>query len=348
MDSKKLIYRLLIINLVLIIFYIISKLPMVLEVIHKLNVVVITPIVVGVFFFYLIKPLNEIFLKKKIKPGWAAMLSLIISCFIICGAVCFFGKYFIREFRNILQKVDLIINNYQEYFNSNPYIDKYVDMRWVYGNFMKVTEDYMCQFGRRSLKIVSFAFNMFSTLLLIVVVIFYLLKDGGRFKEGMLKYTPEKYKDRFARIMTEGNKALSCYVTGQAKVALSLATMIYIGYLIIGMPSGVVLASATFILAFIPFVGFFISMIIPYIIAISIGLPMVIKLTILFMVAQGIKGRVVVPAIMSKAMHIHPITNIFVVIAAASIIGPLGAFVAVPIYSLLKIIWVNMRILTLR
>ena len=91
---------------------------------------------------------------------------------------------------------------------------------------------------------------------------------------------------------------LSTYVVGQATVALSLAVMVFIGYKIIRMPSAILLASITFILAFIPFIGFFISMIIPYIIAIIVGPQMILRLSILVLVAQTLKGRVVVPFIM--------------------------------------------------
>ena len=41
---------------------------------------------------------------------------------------------------------------------------------------------------------------------------------------------------------------------------------------------------------------------------------------------------------MGKAMKIHPITDIFLVVGAAAIGGPLMAFCIVPIYSILKLI----------
>ena len=115
--------------------------------------------------------------------------------------------------------------------------------------------------------------------------------------------------------------------------------MIFVGYKIIGMINPLLLASVTFILAFIPFIGFFISLILPYIIAIALGWNMILKLSILVIIAQTLKGRIVVPLIMGKTMKIHPITDIFLVVGAASIIGPIGAFVVVPIYSLIKVIY---------
>jgi predicted PurR-regulated permease PerM len=51
---------------------------------------------------------------------------------------------------------------------------------------------------------------------------------------------------------------------------------------------------------------------------------------------QTLKGRVVVPAIMAKSMNIHPLTDIFLVIAAIAVGGPFAAFAVVPIYAILK------------
>ncbi|MGL5084880.1 MAG: AI-2E family transporter, partial [Clostridium sp.] len=159
----------------------------------------------------------------------------------------------------------------------------------------------------------------------------------------ILKYTPEKYKDIMSETLDQSNKVLSAYILGQTTVALSLALMVYIGYKIIGMPSPTFLAAITFILAFIPFIGFLISMIIPFALAISLGTTMLIKLSILFLACQTLKGRVVVPLIMGKAMKIHPITDIFLVVGAASLIGPIGAFVVIPIYALGKVFYRNFK-----
>ena len=175
-------------------------------------------------------------------------------------------------------------------------------------------------------------------MLLVILITFFLLRDGHNFKNVVLKYCPGKYKDTIENLLPKCDDVLSTYIIGQAIVALSLATMVFVGYIIIGMPSALLLAFTTFILAFIPFVGFFISMIIPYIVATIIGFNMLIKLTLLFIIAQTLKGRVVVPFIMGKTMNIHPITDIFLVVGGAAIGGPLVAFCIVPIYSLLKLI----------
>ena len=119
--------------------------------------------------------------------------------------------------------------------------------------------------------------------------------------------------------------------------------MIFIAYKIIGIPSALLFSSLTFVLAFIPFIGFLVSMIIPTIIALSMGWVMLLKLVIVFIIVQTLKGRVVVPAIMSKAMNIHPLTDIFLVIGAVAVGGPLAAFAIVPTYAIIKTIFFKLH-----
>jgi len=121
-----------------------------------------------------------------------------------------------------------------------------------------------------------------------------------------------------------------------------LSIMIFVAYKIIGIPNALLFASITFILAFIPFIGFFISMIVPSIIALSMGFIMMGKLAIVFIIVQTLKGRIVVPQIMSQAMNIHPLTDIFLVIGAVALGGPLAAFAIVPIYAIIKTIFSNL------
>ncbi|GIM28913.1 UPF0118 membrane protein YubA [Clostridium polyendosporum] len=348
MVNEKKLYKLIILNLILLACYFFIKIPFLVSFFSRIINIIVVPTFLGIFFFYLLKPLNDIFLRKGMKLSRAAVLTLIIALIILSGVSTLLGKYFIREINGLISRLSILAENGQMLRFIDGYVGKYVDIQWIYKRATGEVSGYIYSMLKNIMRVVSYAMNLFSVLLLIIVIVFYFLKDGLKFKESFLRLIPERFKDRTARILVESNKALSSYVTGQAIVALSLAIMIYVGYLIIGMPSALVLSSITFILAFIPFIGFFISMIIPYIIAISADVSIVIKLTILFMVAQALKGRVIVPAVMSKAMHIHPLTDIFLVIGAAALFGPLGAFIAVPIYSVVKVIWINMRILTLR
>ena len=341
--KKNVVTYLLIANLLVILIMLIGKFKFVLSFINVIFSIIVVPIIFATFLFYILKPLNNVFIKKKMKNGRAAMLTMFIFFFIMAGIIKYFGDYFIEQsiiLKNLFLRIANergIVEQINKMFNENGTSIDY------YGKFIGDLEKYIRFLIINGRKVFNKGMQLFSDVLLVILILFYMLKDGNKVKDLILRYTPEKYKDLMNETLDQSNVVLSSYILGQATVALSLAIMVYIGYKIIGMTSPVFLATITFILAFIPFIGFLISMIVPFALAISMGAPMLIKLSILFIVAQTLKGRLVVPLIMGKAMKIHPITDIFLVVGAATLMGPIGAFVVVPIYALIKVFYKNFK-----
>lgn len=339
MSKKNVITYLVILNLFTILIILLSNVVIIKKFISVIFAVVIIPIIFGVFLFYILKPLNNLFIKKNMNRGMAASLTLFIFFFIAAGIIKYFGDYFIDQFISVKSIFLQIIEARSDGENIGNLVKENVLNINYYDKFLGDIQNYIMILVTNIRRLFNKGLQLFSNMLLVILIAFYLLKDEEKIKASLIKLFPRKYKDKAKSIVAEVDEVLSAYIIGQAKVALSLAIMIFVGYKIIGMINPLLLASVTFILAFIPFIGFFISLILPYIIAIALGWNMILKLSILVIIAQTLKGRIVVPLIMGKTMKIHPITDIFLVVGAASIIGPIGAFVVVPIYSLIKVIY---------
>lgn len=338
MKKKNLILSLVIANLIVIFIFFINKFQFVHKLISTIIGIIITPIIFGVFLCYILKPLNKLVIKIGIKKTKAPSITIIIFLIISTVILIFFGKHIIIEIYKVKNIVYTFINNESFYISLEKYFEREkIDL--VIDSIINLFISYITPLISNIKSLINMGMTLFSNILLILLIAFFLLKDGKKFNNKVLSYVPNKYKEFFKEVMHDGDEVLSSYIIGQAIVAFSLALMVFIGYLIIGMPSSLLLASITFVLAFIPFVGFFISMIIPYIIALTLGIKMIIKLSILVIIAQTLKGRIVVPFIMGKRMNIHPLTDIFLVVSAASLGGTLLAFSIVPIYALIKMIY---------
>ncbi|GEM_PF-247732 len=339
MFKNNILKNLLIINLVFFGILLFSKMFFVHRVIIILSKSFLTPFIFSVFLFYIIKPLNAIFIKHGLKASASALLTLTLGLSIAVGVITFFSNYIAIEFDGIIKELTNIAKSQNSINHIMNKINNFIPAQEFYKTFAKITNVYMQNFVHNLMFAVKYTIHTFSTLFLVLIILFYLLKDGPKLKNKIICIIPQKYNEFTLKTLTDSNKVLESYVTGQAKVALSLSIMIFVAYKIIGIPNALLFSSITFILAFIPFIGFFISMIIPSIIALSMGFVMIVKLLIVFILVQTLKGRVVVPAIMSQAMNIHPLTDIFLVIGAVAVGGPLAAFAVVPIYAILKTIF---------
>ncbi|MGL5085758.1 MAG: AI-2E family transporter, partial [Clostridium sp.] len=261
MDRKKIIAYLLIANLIVVLIMLIGKFDIILKVIDVIFSIIVIPTIFGVFLFYILKPLNTLFRRKNLKKGMAAMLTMIIFFVIMTGVIKYFGDYFIEQFiilKNLFLKIVQergIVERINKMFNED------INNIDYYGKFIGYLEKYLGVIILSGRQIFNKGMQLFSDVLLVLLILFYLLKDGDEVCDRILKYTPEKYKDTMSETLDQSNRVLSSYILGQATVALSLSLMVYVGYKIIGMPSPIFLATITFILAFIPFIGFLISMI---------------------------------------------------------------------------------------
>jgi Predicted permease len=346
LDSKS-IKNLLIINLSFLAIILFSKMFYVHRFIKILSKSFLIPLLISLFLYYISRPLNDIFIKKGLKPGLSALLTLTISTFIISGVLSFFSNYIMQQFSVITKQFTNIMANDGSMNGVISKIDKYININLLYNSLNKrltnIAQSYMQNIESDFLSFINYIMDTFSKVFLILVLLYYLFKDGPKFRIKIVSFLPYKYKKTLSKILSESNEALSSYVTGQAKVALALSVMIFIGYKAIGMPNALLLASITFVLAFIPFVGFIISMIFPTAIALSMGFSMVVKLAVTFAIVQILKGRVVVPAIMASSMKIHPLTDIFLVMGAIALGGSICAFCIVPIYAIIKVILINLH-----
>jgi predicted PurR-regulated permease PerM len=341
-QKNNLLRNLIIINLIFLGIFLFGKMVFLHRFIKILFKALLTPVIFSVFLFYIIKPINTIFMKKGLKSGMSALLTLIIGLFIAAGIISFFSSYIAIEFQGIIEKLVSIVKNRSSINQLMNKVDNYIPVNEVYKTGITIANTYRNSLVPNFMFAVNYAVQMFSMVFLMLVILFYLLKDGSGFKDKVICLFPEKYKEVISKTLSDSDRVLGAYVTGQAKVALSLSIMIFIGYKIIGIPNAMLFSTITFILAFIPFVGFFISMIIPTIIALSMGFVMLGKLLVVFIIVQTLKGRVVVPTIMGHAMKIHPLTDIFLVIGAIAVGGPLAAFAIVPVYAIIKVIVSNM------
>ena len=83
MHKKNIITYLIILNLLAILLILLRKIQLFMNVLEVIFSIVIMPIIFGVFLFYILKPLNNMFIRNKMKRGKAAFLTIIIFLFYI-------------------------------------------------------------------------------------------------------------------------------------------------------------------------------------------------------------------------------------------------------------------------
>lgn len=174
--------------------------------------------------------------------------------------------------------------------------------------------------------------EFFAGLFLVVMVTFFVLKDGRPIAYKLFDLLPDDKSSKLETSLRIGWKTLSRYMLSIAVVGLVDATAIAIGLWVVGVPLILPLAILVFFGAFFPLIGAFLSGLLAVAVAFVNGGPTdaLIVLGIVILVQQ-LEGDVVLPLVFGKTLELHPLLILLAVAAGGLAFGLLGAFLAVPL-----------------
>ncbi|GAA3632268.1 hypothetical protein GCM10022200_13940 [Microbacterium awajiense] len=188
------------------------------------------------------------------------------------------------------------------------------------------------QFGSNALAGVGAVASFVTGLVLMIVILFFFLKDGPQMWEFVLRPFRGSHEVRARRIGDKTVVTLGSYIRGTALVALVDAVGILIGLLILQVPLAIPLAVLVFLLAFIPIVGATLAGALAALVAlVANGWFNALLVVGVIVLVQQLEGNFLQPVLMSRTMKLHAFVVLVALAAGTAIGGILGAVLAVPI-----------------
>jgi predicted PurR-regulated permease PerM len=181
----------------------------------------------------------------------------------------------------------------------------------------------------------------------VLFITFFFLKDRLIFLLGAKKLIPYSHEFQILNSLEKINHLLSRYFIGLL-LQLFIVFMLYLIVLVIfGIPNAIVIAFLCAVLNIIPYVGPLIASVLAAILTMisNLGsdfqsdiLPTTIYVLIGFWIVQIIDNNLSQPIIFSKSVSSHPLEIFLVILIAGFLFGILGMIVAVPLYTIIKVI----------
>ncbi len=188
------------------------------------------------------------------------------------------------------------------------------------------------QFGSGALAGVSAVASFITGFVLLVVVLFFFLKDGPQLWEFLLRPFRGEHYARARRIGDKTVSTLGSYIRGTAAVAFVDAVGIGIGLWILQVPLALPLAVLVFLLAFIPIVGATLAGILAALVAlVSNGLVNALTVVAIVVAVNQLEGNFLQPVLMGRTLKLHAFVVLIALTIGTVLGGVLGAVLAVPI-----------------
>jgi predicted PurR-regulated permease PerM len=195
--------------------------------------------------------------------------------------------------------------------------------------------------------IFSAAGSIFIGLFSILFVSFFFLKDEALFENAILLIIPEKHLESTHKVLIESRNLLRRYFGGIVIELLCVMTIITVFLWIFGVRNALLIGFFGGIMNIIPYLG----PVIGTTIGITLGMtatlasgsystlfPTFLKMLGVFLGANFIDNNFLVPFIYSSSVKAHPLEIFFIIIIGGSLAGIVGMLLAVPTYTVLRVI----------
>ncbi|MCU1631994.1 MAG: permease [Micrococcaceae bacterium] len=166
--------------------------------------------------------------------------------------------------------------------------------------------------------------------LVILVLALYFLASLPSMKKWAYRLAPRSRRPRVEVLSEEITRSVGMYVIGQACVALLNGTFAFIVMSFADVPFSVLLAFVVALLAFIPLVGGTIAAVLVTLISLTVGWHTALLFAIPYIAYLQFEAYFISPRIMQRAVAVPGAVAVIAVIAGGSLLGVLGALIAIP------------------
>jgi predicted PurR-regulated permease PerM len=191
--------------------------------------------------------------------------------------------------------------------------------------------------------------NIFIAAFSISFITFFFLKDNELFVEGVIVFVPEKHEEATRKVISSIKYLLTRYFAGILFQITCIIILITLGLWIVGISfqTAVVIGLMVGIFNVIPYVGPLIGIILGLTMGIVTHLemnlyaevlPLLGFMLLVFIVVQIIDNVLFQPLIYASSVLAHPLEIFLVLLIAGSVGGILGMFLAIPTYTVIRVI----------
>ena len=292
-------------------------------------------ITVAICFFlaFAIEPAVNRLAARGWKRGRATLLVYVVG---ISGVVIFFGLFGRLLFAQI---IGLTSNARALYIQFAEQVEGALGYTLPPPDFLVETylDDVIRFAAAEVLGVLSSLLLVVFATLTVLLVTFYLVADGPRFRRAVCSVFPARKQTEILAIWEIAINKTSSYIVSRSILAAICGTATAIFLVIAQVPYALALGAFTGIVAqFVPTIGTYIGGAIPVLVAFGSSTVQGIATLIFILAYQQVENLTIEPRISAKAMELNTAVSFLSVLAGAAVLGPIGALLALPFVATIK------------
>jgi predicted PurR-regulated permease PerM len=284
-------------------------------------------------------PVNR--LQRHMKRGFAIAIVFLGLLLVPIGIAAAVVPPLVNQGNNLIQNLPKYAQDAQDFTEKNSTLNKLEKDYNITGKLQEQAEKLPGKIGGAAsvlgdigLGLVNSLFAVFT----ILVLTAFLLGSGHIWVERFLELRPPHEADRIRKALEHMARTVGGYVGGILAQATIAGIAAFIVLTILGVPFAAALAIIVFFADLIPLVGATLGAIVVAIVTLFTDFPTATIIWAIFsIVYQQLENTLIQPQIQKRAVNVHPFVVLVAVLFGSTLLGVLGALVAIPIAASLQI-----------
>jgi len=217
-----------------------------------------------------------------------------------------------------------------------------IDTKHLVANLDKIKANlasYAGDIAKNLLHIVGTVVGLIFQLLTIALFTFYLVADGPRFRRTVCSFMSPERQRRVLETWEVAIDKTGGYLYSRLLLGAICGTFTFLLLTALHVPFAAALALWMGLVSeFVPVVGTYIAMILPLLVALAKSPGTAIAVLVLFTIYKQLEDYLLSPKITARTMQLHPAVAFGSALVGASVLGPVGAFLAIPAAAIIQAI----------
>jgi predicted PurR-regulated permease PerM len=292
--------------------------------------VVVVPLMLALFPAAALAPLVAWMVRHRVPRALAALLALAGLLAVIGGLVTAVVPSFVAQLPALADSITRSLRDLQPLLSRLPGVPPGANLQEIVQR--SVGSGGGGQAVGQAVGITLTALEFLGGLLLLLVALFFYLYEGERMTGATISVLPRRHRATAREMATRIWQTLGGFIRAQSGVATVDAVLTGIGLALLGVPLALPLAVLVFLGAFLPYIGAIVTGLLAVLVALASGGPgLALAVVALIVVVQQLDGNVIEPLITGRVLQLPAFVVIVAVTVGATLLGVLGAFLAVPV-----------------
>jgi predicted PurR-regulated permease PerM len=305
---------------------------------------VVLPFIAALLLTALLHPMTKWLRQHGMSNLTATWCTFLLAIVVIVGAVFLFANRVTADYSTLSAEVTKTAREVQRSLAGPPFHLSSARLTNLTNQMLNYLSQHKSVIAGTVLTGGKYATEFLAGIILTLFISFFLLKDGAKIWQWLIKALRPEVKRRVGNAGDNAWRALEGYIRGTTLVAAIHALFIGVALWLLGLPLLVPFIVLVFLAAFIPIIGILVVGALAILVALATkGLVAAIILLAVFIVENQIDDHLLQPLVIGRAVRLHPLAIILVLAVGAIVAGIPGAIVAVPFAAVITYAWPALR-----